>query len=152
MTQQDREKKDEGKKWTETQGPVGQYPDGGERERQKNICRNDWYCPKFGEGYSRFKFRIQGQQILSKINMKKIIPRHITAKLLRTKIKKILGSSQRKSDKLYIEEQQLEWVLTSHQKRWRPEDRGGWSEAPKKIWLDFGSRWQYRGLRWWSSS
>ena len=40
--------------------------------------------------------------------MKKIIPRHITAKLLRTKIKKILGSSQRKSDKLYKEEQQLE--------------------------------------------
>lgn len=79
-----------GKKMNRDSGPVGQYPDGGEREGQKNICRNDWYCPKFGEGYSRFKFTIQGQQILSKINMKKIIPRHITAKLLRTKIKKFL--------------------------------------------------------------
>ena len=37
MTQQDREKKDEGKKWTETQGPVGQYPDGGERGAEKYL-------------------------------------------------------------------------------------------------------------------
>ena len=52
--------------------------------------------------------KIQGQQILSKINMKKTIPRHIIAKLLRIKIKKILESSQRKSDKLHTGEQQLE--------------------------------------------
>ena len=32
--------------------------------------------------------KIQGQQILSKVNMKKTIPKHIIAKLLRTKIKK----------------------------------------------------------------
>ena len=52
--------------------------------------------------------KIQGQQILSKINMKKTIPRHIIAKLLRIKIKKILERSQRKSDKLHTGEQQLE--------------------------------------------
>ena len=52
--------------------------------------------------------KIQGQQILSKINMKKTISRHIIAKLLRIKIKKILESSQRKSDTLHTGEQQLE--------------------------------------------
>lgn len=51
--------------------------------------------------------KIQGQQILSKVNMKKTIPKHIIAKLLRTKDKKKIMKAAREKVTNYIQENNL---------------------------------------------